>query len=195
MLEACAIRFQGFKRRRGSLLEGRVVLLDRGQRFADLGPEFSRNLAQNIQDVFFLISLYLLFVENRSAAAALGAQRQYVLSSKAGNRAIQNSCSPGSLADFLGNLRSKPLVRLLAHQTQRLLDRLVGDHAEERRLLQLYRQPAAEGLVKHRIARTIGEIGEHNGVLVGEQPGLAALLPEEEPAGRQNQRRRRDSIF
>src|SRR5215472_14167025 len=162
MLEARAISFQGFERCRGSLLEGRVVLLDRGERFADLGPEFDGNLAQNIQDVFFLIGLYLLFVENRSAATALSAQRQYVLSSEAGNRAIQNRGAPVSLADFLGNLRSKPLVRLLAHQTQRLLDRLVGDHAEKRRLLQLYRQPAAKGLVKDRIAGTIGEIGEHN---------------------------------
>ena len=41
-----AIGFQGFERRRGRLGERRLVLFDRGQRFADPGSEFAGNLTQ-----------------------------------------------------------------------------------------------------------------------------------------------------
>ena len=75
--------------------------------------------------------------------AVLGAQPQYVLASEACNRAFQDGGACGSLADFLSELRSQPRIRRPAHQTQRLLDPLVGDQAEERRLFELYRQPLA----------------------------------------------------
>ena len=39
---------------------------------------------------------------------------------------------------------------------------------EERRLLELHRQSLAQRFVEHRIARPVGEIGEHDGVLVRE---------------------------
>ena len=142
------------------------MLLDRGKRFADPGSEFTGNLTQGIQDVFFSCRLHLLLIEDVSGAAVLCAQPQYVLASETGNRAIQDGGASGSLADFPGDLRSQPRIRRLAHQTQRLLDTLVGDQAEERRLFQLYRQPLAKRSVKHRVAGRVREIGEDNGVLV-----------------------------
>ena len=62
----------------------------------------------------------------------------------------------------------QPRVRRLAHQAQRLLDALLGDEAEERRLFELYRQPLAKRPVEHRVAGRVREIGEDNRVLVRE---------------------------
>ena len=62
----------------------------------------------------------------------------------------------------------QPRVRRLAHQTQHLLDTLLGDEAEKWRLLQLYRQSLAKRPVKHGVAGRVVEIGEDNRVLVRE---------------------------
>src|ERR1700722_10715156 len=51
---------------------------------------------------------------------------------------------------------------------QRPLYSLVGDEAEERRLLELDRQPATKGSIKDGIARGIDEIRKDDGVLVSE---------------------------
>ena len=71
--QARAVGFQGFERRRGSLGERSVVLFDRGERFADPGSEFTGNLTQGIQDIFFSCGLRLLLIEDVSGAAVLGA--------------------------------------------------------------------------------------------------------------------------
>ena len=136
MLRGRAIGLQGFERRRGRLFERSVVLLDGGERFADSGSEFAGDLTQGIQDVFFLGRLHLLFIEDVSGAAVLGAQPQR----RTGFRGWQSSL-PGRrrcrfARRFPGELRSQPRIRRLAHQTQRLLDALVGDEAEEGRLFQ-----------------------------------------------------------
>src|SRR5205823_2360068 len=47
------------------------VLFDRGERFADSGSEFTGNLTQGIQDVFFSCCLRLLLIEDLSSAAVL----------------------------------------------------------------------------------------------------------------------------
>ena len=96
---------------------GSRVLFDRGQRFADSLPEFTGNLTQHIQNVFFFRCLRLLLIQDVPGAAVLCAQTQYVLASEAGDRAIQNGRASGSLADFLGELRSQPRIRRLAHQS------------------------------------------------------------------------------
>ena len=62
----------------------------------------------------------------------------------------------------------QPRVRRLAHQTQHLLNTLLGDEAEKWRLLKLYRQSLAKRPVKHRVAGRVVEIGEDNRVLVRE---------------------------
>ena len=167
-LAARGIGFQSFERRCGSLFERSVVLFDRGERFADSGSEFAGNLAQGVQDIFFPGCLPLLFVEDVSGAAVLGAQSQYVLAPKRCNRALQDGGTSGPLADLPSVLRSQPSIRRLAHQTQRLLDALPGDEAQERRLFELYRQSLAKRAVKHGVTRRVFEISEDDGVLVRE---------------------------
>ena len=72
-LPARAVGFQGFERRRRGLGERSIVLFDRGERFADSGSEFTGNLTQDIQDIFFSRCLHLLLIEDVSVAAVLGA--------------------------------------------------------------------------------------------------------------------------
>ena len=54
-------------------------------------------------------------------------------------------------------------------------DALVRDQAEERRLLELHRESLSQRVVEHRIAGRVGEIGEHDRVLVGQRRGTAAV--------------------
>src|SRR5262249_32669022 len=124
--------------------------------------------AQSVQDVFFSHRLRLFLTQHVSGATAPCAQPQYVLASKFCNRAIQGGGASGSLADFLSEGGSQRRIRWLAHQTQRLLDALLGDQAEKRRLFELYCQALAKSSVKRRVARRVFEIGEDNAVLVRE---------------------------
>src|SRR5262249_9217062 len=142
------ICFQGFQRRRRRLGQRSVVPGNRGQRFTDSGSELAGHLPQDIQYIFFSRCLHLLLIEDVSRATALGAQPQYVLAAETCNRPFQDGRTGGSLADFSSTLRSKPRVRWLTHQTQRLLDTFVGDEAEERRLFKLHCQPLAKRPVK-----------------------------------------------
>ena len=140
----------------------------RGQRLAQPRPDLNRNPAQRIQDFFLSFRLCLLFREDLSGAAVPGAQPQNVLAAERCDRAFQNRGTAGSLADLAGDLRSEPRLGRPVHETQCLLDALVRDETEERRLFQLHRQPLAKRLVKDRIARLVLEIGQDNRVLRGE---------------------------
>ena len=74
----------------------------------------------------------------------------------------------GALADFAGQLAREPRVLGLRHQGQRLRHALIGEQVQKRRLLQLRRQPLPQRAVEHRIARGVREIGEHDGVFLGQ---------------------------
>ena len=76
---------------------------------------------------------------------------------------------------LLRDLRSQPRIFRLSHQSQRLLDLLVRNQAEKRRLLQLHGQSLAQRVVKHRIAGLVVEIGQDDGVLVGESGGAMKI--------------------
>ncbi len=90
-----------------------------------------------------LAACRLLLVEDISGIAGLRAQAQNILASKARDRAFENRGAPGSLADLLRDFRSQPRIFRLPHQSQRLLDLLVRNQTEERRLLQA--PPTAPG--------------------------------------------------
>ena len=143
------------------------MLLDGSQRFAYPGSELAGNLAQSIQDILSPGRLRLLLVEDITGITGLRLQTQNILASKASNRAIKNRGAPGSLTDFPRDFRSQPGIFRLTHQSQRLLDLLISDQTEKRRLLKLYRQPLAQRVVKYRIARLVVEIREDEGIPVG----------------------------
>ena len=93
--------------------------------------------------VFLSACLHLLFIEGLAIAAIDGLQAQNVLSSEARDRAIKCGGAARTCADLPGYLRSQARIGRLVHEAKGLLDPLVGDQAEERRLFQLHRQALA----------------------------------------------------
>ena len=60
-----------------------------------------------------------------------------------------------------------------------MLDALLGDQAQEGRLLELGGKSLAEGVVKNGIAGFVGEVGENDGVRLGQAVSAAGIV---EPA-------------
>ena len=58
------------------------------------------------------------------------------------------------LAEFPRNFRGELGIRLLAHHLQGLLDLLIGDNAQERRLFQLHGKPLPQRAVENRSRRS-----------------------------------------
>ncbi len=91
-----------------------------------------------------------------------------ILAAQTGDGAFDGGGAGGALADFAGQLAGEPCVFGLGHQGQRLRDALVGKQVQKWRLLQLCRKPLPQRAVEDRIAGGVGEIGENDGVLLGE---------------------------
>ena len=73
-----------------------------------------------------------------------------------------------SLADLSRELVGYARGGRLAHVLHRLLHLPIGENMQERRLRELCGKPLAQRAVKHRVARSIRKIGEHDGSLAGE---------------------------
>ena len=171
-----AVRLQGFERRRRRLGERRRVLFHGGQRFAHPGSEFARDLTESVQDVFSPRRLRLLLIQNVSRVAVPRAQAQYVLASQACDRAFQNRGARGSLADLAArspesaaHLSAVPSDASVCWTCRSEIRLRNGDCS------QLYGQSLAQRVVKYRIAGLILEIGQDNGVLVGESRGTVKI--------------------
>ena len=171
-----AVGLQRFERRRRRFLERRRVFLDGGERFTDSRPEPARNLTQRSRG-------HLPF------APPAPARRRECRRSCSSWRAIRRrtdcralAIDPSSTAALAGphahtlrNVGSQPRIRRLVHQRQRFPDALLRHQAEERRLLELHRESLSQRVVEHRIAGRVGEIGEHDRVLVGQRRRTAAI--------------------
>ena len=136
------------------------------RRFAHAPPEPARNLTERAEDIFLPSRLRLLVGENVAGGAVLGAQPDDA--ECRGLRSIhqrpRRSPSARTRHEQVGSVAHPPLL----HQRQRSPDALLRDQAEERRLLELDRESLSQRLVEHGIAGRIGEIAEHDRVLVGE---------------------------
>ena len=73
-----------------------------------------------------------------------------------------------ALADVTRQFWDEPHLRRRLHPCQRWRNALIRNKAEQRRLLQLRRQPLPKGALENSIASDIGEVGEGNGVFIGE---------------------------
>ena len=145
------------------------MLLDGGERFANSRSKTRRHLTECAQDLLFACRLRLLVGEDVASGAVLRAQAEDVLTAERRDRSFQDGGAARSRADALRQVGSQSRVRRLIHQRQRSSDALLGDEAEERRLLQLHRQSLSQRIVEHRIAGRVGELGEHDRVLVGQR--------------------------
>src|ERR1019366_1962422 len=110
--------------------------------------------------------LHLLIVEDVPGPAVLGLQAQYVPASHAGNRAVEDRCTPGPLANFARQFRSQARIGVLEHEVQHLVDSCVGDEADKGRLLQFYGQAMAKRSLKNGIACWVSEIRGGSGVFL-----------------------------
>src|SRR5215472_4733077 len=144
------------------------MLFDRSERFASFGPEFPSDLTERVGNVLTARCLDLLLIQRAAGATVSGSQAQNILASEPRNRTFQCCGASDPIADLPGDFRSEPRVFGLSHQRQRLLNLLVWNHAQVWRLLQFNRQPLAEGIVKHRIACLVVEVGEYDRVLFGQ---------------------------
>ena len=151
------------------------MFLDGGERFTHSRSETRRHLAECAQDLFFPCRLGLLVGEDVARRAVLRAQAEDVLTAERRDRSFQDGGAGGPDAHAPRNVGSQSRIRRLVHQRQRSPDAFVGDEAEERRLLELHRESLSERLVEHRVARRVGELGEHDRVLVGERRRTAAI--------------------
>ena len=68
----------------------------------------------------------------------------------------------------LCDLRRQPVTGRTAHQLQCLIHLALGKQVEKGRLLKLYRESLLQRVVKYRVAGLVVEIGENNGVFVGQ---------------------------
>jgi len=66
-------------------------------------------------------------------------------------------------------------VRRLVHQRQRSSNAFLGDQTEEWRLLELNRESVPHRVVEHRVAGSVGELREHDGVGAGEFRSLVQI--------------------
>ena len=170
---AGAVGLQRFERRRRRILERHRVSLDGGERFANSRSEPRRHLAECAQHIFFPRRLCLLVGEDVPGRAVGCAQPEDVLAAKRRNRSLQDRRTARPNAHDPRNVGGQSCIRRLVHQWQRSSDALVGDQAEERRLLELHRKALSQRFVEHRIAGRVGELSEHDAVLVGERSPVA----------------------
>ena len=182
-----AVGLQRFDRRRRRF-ERRRVSLDGGERFAHPRSKPSRHLTERAQNIFFPRRLCLLVGEDVPGRAVGCVQPEDVLTAKRRNRSLQDRRAARPNAHDPRNVGGQSCIRRLVHQWQRSSDAFVGDEAEERRLLKLYRQSLPQRVVEHRVARRVGEIRQDDVSL------WSASLPEarrrSRPRGLPSSRRR-----
>ena len=148
----------------GGLFERSVVFPDGAERFADTRTKPARDHGESVEHIFLSGRLHLLLIQGLAVAAIDGFQAQNVLGSEARDGAFEGGGASGAHADLVGYLRRQARVGGLVHESQGLLNALVGDQAQERRLLQLHSKALAQCSIENRIAGGVGEIGEHDGV-------------------------------
>ena len=168
------------------------MLFDRGQRFADSGPEFAGDLAQRIQDVFFSCGLHLLLVQHVSGAAVPGAQPQYVLAAEAVRSSLPGRRRwrfarrfPGRAPESAAHPPAGPSGRSAFWMRSSEMRLRKGDCSS------CTAKPLAKRPVKHGVAGRVREIGEDDRVLVREF-GRAVKIEVAGDEERQQQPRRRE---
>ena len=144
------------------------MFLDGRQRFANPRSEFRGELAEDVQHVFLPRRRELLLVEEISGSAVFGAETEHVLRAEARNRSRDDRRAAGTDAEVARDIAGQSRAGGLPHQLERLADAFRRHDAQKRRLLELHGEPLAQRLVEHRVAGRVREIGEDDGVLVGQ---------------------------
>ena len=172
-LSSQAVGLEGIKRRRGGFFNRRIVLLHRAERFAELTTQLCCCLRRVLSKLAPYPCRDFLLGEGFSAATVHRFETQDILAPKSCNRAVEHSRTPCPLTNLSGNVQRESHIRRLTHKPKRLLDALVRNETEERRLFELHGQPLPESPVEYRVARCVREIGQDNGVLLSQRMRIA----------------------
>ena len=127
-----------------------------------------RRSVQSLEHRFLARRLLLRFRQHVPGVAVHRLQANHVLAAQPGNRAGQHGLAAGALADLAGHLRRQTVTGGTAHQLQGLVHLALGNQVEKGRLLKLYRESLLQRVVEDRVAGRVVEVGEHDGVFVGE---------------------------
>ena len=167
-LQAQTVVFQCLQRRGAGLGDRRVVFLNRRQRFTQFSANVFGGLAQRVQDVIFVRRLGGYRRQRFTGSAVRRIDDQAIRVANLRDGTFQRRGALGALTNLSRQFVGHPRRRRLAHVLQRLLHLPVGENVQQRRLRQLRSQPLAQGAVKHRITRGVGEIGEDDRTLGAE---------------------------
>ena len=171
LVERQRIGVQRVERGGGRSRQRHVEFLDRRQRLAELLPQPRDRAAQRAEHLFLGRRFGLLA---RHHVAGLRVDRfdaEHVVFAEAHDRTGQQRLELLALRDLARDRSRDRLVGRALHQAQRLPRPLVRKHLEERRLLQRHRKRDLQRAVEHRLAGGVLEIGQHDGVLLGQRAG------------------------
>ena len=132
-----AVRLQRLDGCRRRFFERLFMCLDRREGLSDARPERTCHSAERAEHVFLAGNLRLLRIENLPRPAIGRPQPQDVLVAETGNRSLDDGGAAASLADLQRDGRRQPRIGRLAHHRDHAANALIGQHVEERRLLQL----------------------------------------------------------
>ncbi len=152
--------------------------MDGTQRFTQFLTKVHSRTIERLQDFCLSFRAYLLLRNDISVRAIHGFDADNVFVVEAGDRAFEDGGALGALADFAGDFGSEVGVDRLTHQAECLLDALFGDDAEEGRLFELDGESLLKGVVEDGVAGGVGEVGEDDGVLLGEFCGVGGAVIE-----------------
>jgi len=107
-----------------------------------------------------------------------------------GNRAGQQRFAGSPHANLAAHVAGDALAAGLSHQLQGLVQLAVGEDIEERRLFEVDRQGFFERAVENRIAGSVCEVGDHDGVFLGQGLGPVRAIVESASDQRRGQQNR-----
>src|SRR4029077_16813148 len=148
------------------------------ERFAELGAKVGGRGIEGLEYGFFALGLGLALSERFTGAAAYGFEPEHKGIAEAGDRAFDDRGALRALAKLVGQLAGQPGIGFLVHEAEGLLDEVLGNAFEERRLFPLHDHGLLEGFVENGIASGVSEIGQDNGVFIGDFARIARV-PEE----------------
>ena len=137
---------------------------------------------QRVQHLFLGRRGHLLLGQRVSILAIHRLQSQHVFAAQTANRSGDVSLAAGPLAKLAGHLGREFRAGRTGHLLQGLRNFAVGEHIQERRLPQGNVERRLQRVVEDRIARAVGEVGENDGVFLGQW--VAPMRTVVEPGGR-----------
>ncbi len=163
------VGLQRFKRSGCRLLDWGVESLQHGERLAEFSTQTRGGLIQGSQYLLPRCRFRLFTGDRLAGAAVRRRQSNHVIGSKRRDASVDRRGGTDPLTEFPRHLAGNAIVRRSRHQRQRPANPIRGNDAEEGRLLELDDHRLLQGAVEERVAGRIDEIGDDDGVAIGQR--------------------------